>query len=93
MRVVVRGVRHRDARPRPARCGTGPSAFFATGRPELSGAGRMVAVGEHAGCVGAQELLPLVPHRVGFMCEDCSLRSDDDRQARYAAALAEEAAS
>ncbi len=66
-------------------------AFFAAARPELRDAGRLVPVGQRwawerkSCCLWYQT-------DAGFKCEDCSLWTDDERNARYAAALTAEAA-
>lgn len=63
-------------------------AFLAAGRSELAAAGRVV----HVGPVWAWERSACCLYyktESGFMCEDCSLVPDDDRQARYARVLAE----
>lgn len=62
-------------------------AFFAAARPELRRAGRLVPVGpvwawERTSCCLWYQT------DSGFQCEDCSLWSDDERRARYHAALA-----
>lgn len=66
-------------------------AFFAAARPELAGAGRLVPVGsvwawERAACCLWYKT------DNGSRCADCSLWTDDERQARYDAALAAEGA-
>ncbi len=66
-------------------------AFFAGARPELARSGRVVRVGDgwawerNACCLWYQT-------DVGFKCEDCSLWTPAEREARYAGALAERAA-
>lgn len=62
-------------------------AFFGAARPELQRAGRLV----HVGPVWAWERTSCClwyQTDSGFQCEDCSLWSDDERRARYDAALA-----
>lgn len=62
-------------------------AFFGAARPELQRAGRLV----HVGPVWAWERTSCClwyQTDSGFRCEDCSLWSDDERRARYDAALA-----
>lgn len=58
--------------------------FFAGARPELARAGRVVPVGarwawERSSCCLWYQT------ESGFMCEDCSLRTDEERRARYEA--------
>lgn len=62
-------------------------AFLAAARPELRRAGRLVHVGpvwawERSSCCLWYQT------DSGFRCEDCSLWRDDERRARYDAALA-----
>lgn len=62
-------------------------AFFATARPELRRSGRLVHVGpvwawERSSCCLWYQT------DSGFQCEDCSLWSDEERRARYDAAVA-----
>ena len=59
-------------------------AFFASARPEVAASGRLVPVGsdwvwERRGCCLWYQASG------GSRCEDCSLWSDDERQARYTA--------
>ncbi|MFV0259972.1 MAG: (2Fe-2S)-binding protein [Acidimicrobiales bacterium] len=66
-------------------------AFLAAGRPELAASGRIVHLGpgwawERAACCLFYKT------DSGFLCEDCSLVPDDERQARYTRILAESAA-
>lgn len=73
--------RHADIRDRA-------DAFFAAARPELRRSGRLVSVGpvwawERTSCCLWYQT------ESGFQCEDCSLWSEDERQARYARALSE----
>jgi len=64
-------------------------SFFATARPELARAGRVVRVGtrwaweRNACCLWYQT-------DSGYKCEDCSLWTDAERAARYAAVLSED---
>ncbi|HEY1118197.1 MAG TPA: (2Fe-2S)-binding protein, partial [Acidimicrobiales bacterium] len=63
-------------------------AFLAAGRPELQASGRIAHVGplwawERSACCLWYKT------DSGFQCEDCSLWSDDERQARYQTVLAE----
>lgn len=62
-------------------------AFLGAGRPELAGAGRVV----HVGPVWAWERSACCLYyktESGFMCEDCSLRPDEERRERYDRVLA-----
>lgn len=73
--------RHGDIRDRA-------EAFFAAARPAMQRSGRLVRVGpqwawERTSCCLWYQT------DSGFRCEDCSLWSDDEREARYARALAE----
>jgi ferric iron reductase protein FhuF len=60
-------------------------AFFASARPEIAGAGRLVRLGDgwawerRSCCLWYQT-------ESGFKCEDCSLWTDDERRRRYATA-------
>ncbi len=65
-------------------------SFFAAGRPELAAAGRIVRVGERRWAWERKSCCLWYLTDSGFLCEDCSLQTDDDRRARYAAAVAEE---
>jgi ferric iron reductase protein FhuF len=63
-------------------------AFLAAARPELQASGRIARVGplwawERSACCLWYKT------DAGFQCEDCSLWSDDERQARYRKVLAE----
>lgn len=63
-------------------------AFLAAGRPELQTSGRIAHVGplwawERSACCLWYKT------DSGFQCEDCSLWSDDERQARYQKVLSE----
>jgi ferric iron reductase protein FhuF len=66
-------------------------AFFAAARPELGGAGRLVRVGARWAWERKSCCLWYLTDS-GFKCEDCSLWTPEERQARYATALAEERA-
>lgn len=62
------------------------AVFLAAGRPELASSGRVAPVGpvwawERSACCLFYKT------DGGFMCEDCSLVPDDERQARYARVL------
>ena len=86
-----RPARRRSA-PSPARCrpagsrsATGPRSSSPRPVRRSGDAGRLVRVGEQLAWE-RRELLPVVPdRRRPGSCEDCSLRTDEDRQERYAA--------
>jgi ferric iron reductase protein FhuF len=65
--------------------------FFAAARPEVAGAGDLVRVGDRRCAWERKSCCLWYLTERGFLCEDCSLHTDADRHARYAAALAEEA--
>ena len=64
-------------------------AFLGTARPELASTGRVAPVGSRWAWERRTCCLWYKTDS-GFRCEDCSLWSDDERQARYAAAVAAE---
>ena len=63
--------------------------FFESARPEVRTAGRLVRVGDRWAWERKSCCLWYLTASA-FKCEDCSLWSDDERNARYAAALAAE---
>ena len=63
--------------------------FFHSARPEVRGAGRLVRVGDRWAWERKSCCLWYLTASA-FKCEDCSLWSDDERNMRYAAAVAAE---
>ena len=60
-------------------------SFFASARPEVANAGRMVRLGDRWAWERKSCCLWYLTESA-FKCEDCSLWTDDERKARYAAA-------
>ncbi|MGH8986071.1 MAG: (2Fe-2S)-binding protein [Acidimicrobiia bacterium] len=59
-------------------------AFFASARPQLAGAGRLVRLGDQWAWERKSCCLWYLTDS-GFKCEDCSLWTDEERRRRYAA--------
>ena len=73
---------------RPAEIADRAETFFATARPELRSGGTLVRVADRIAWRRSRCCL-WYRTESGFMCEDCSLRSAAEHEARFAAMAAE----